>query len=160
MSQLEFVYRNGRGDIKTHKLAQGWKEAGKYLSGHSEEDGAWRTFLIFRVVEYLAGSAELLKNSHQAPPEKLVKESRSEILFTGFLAADRSRLEEFAEASGMKVVKTVTAKLLYLCAGANAGPKKVEAARERGLYILSEADLQKLIETGELPDAESDSLLQ
>lgn len=153
---MEFVYRNAKGDVSTHRLKDGWAESGKYLQGFCLVDGGFRTFLKHRVLEYLAGSSERLSDPHPPapPPPTKSKEARAEILFTGFPSAQRAALEEVAGRSGMKVVKTVTNGLTYLCCGPNAGPTKVSSARERGLYILSDASFQALLETGELPDHE------
>ena len=154
---MEFLYRNAKGEAKRHRLAKGWKEQGQYIVGYSETDNDLRTFLIWRVVTYYDGSESLLVNPSMAPPLKQV-DTRSEILFTGFPAAQRRSLEQFASESGMKVVQSVTNGLTYLCVGPTAGPKKVDAARERGLIILSTPMLYQLVETGEIPDHEPDFL--
>ena len=158
MSQMEFRYTNAKSEDSTHLLNEGWVEIGKYLKGYSLTDLAPRTFLIYRVTAYLNGSECLLRNPFQAAPEKVTKHAATEILFTGFLKAERALLEQMAHEAGMMVVKSVTNGLVYLCAGPNAGPAKVQPARERGLFILTAADLSVLIETGELPECEPDFL--
>lgn len=151
---MEFRYRNGNGEESLQQLKDGWEEIGKYIKGYSLTDNGPRTFLICRVVDYMNGSEKLLRDPFQNPPEKSTREAAAEILFTGFPAVQRARLEQISGDAGMKVVKSITNKLSYLCAGPNAGPTKVHAARERGLFILSEPDLKIMIETGELPDCE------
>lgn len=158
MSQIEFRYTNAQGEASTHRLNDGWEESGRYLKGYSLTEQGPRTFLIYRVTEYLNGSAHLLCNPFQAAPEKVTKQAATEILFTGFLKAERAQLEQTARDAGMRVVKSVTNGLVYLCAGSNAGPEKVEPAQARGLFILTAADLRVLIETGELPDCAPDFL--
>lgn len=154
---MEFLYRNAKGESKRHRLAKGWKEEGQYIVGYSETDRALRTFLIWRVVTYYDGCENLLKNPLMTPPVKRV-DTRSEILLTGFPSVQRRNLEQFANESGMKVVQSVTNGLSYLCVGPNAGPTKVDTARQRGLIILSTPMLYQLIETGEIPDHEPDFL--
>lgn len=158
MSPMEFRYTNAKGEDSTHLLNEGWVEIGKYLEGYSLTAQGPRTFLIYRVTEYLNGSDRLLRDPFQNPPEKVSKQAATEILFTGFPAVQRARLEQIASAAGMKVVKSVTKSMCYLCAGPNAGPTKTQAARERGLFILTEPDLKALLETGELPDCAPDFL--
>lgn len=74
-----------------------------------------------------------------------------EILFTGFKKERRAELEYLASDAGMTVRTRITENLDFLCAGSNAGPAKLAAARERGIAILSETDFERLLETGELP---------
>lgn len=160
MNAMEFRYINAKGEASTQRLKDGWKESGKYIDGYSLTDQGPRSFLIYRVTEYLNGSERLLRDPFQAAPEKVTKQSATEILFTGFLKAERAQLEQTARDAGMKVVKSVTKGLRHLCVGANAGPSKVEPALERGLFILTATDLMTLIETGELPDCAPDFLHQ
>jgi BRCT domain type II-containing protein len=47
-------------------------------------------------------------------------------------------------------VGSVTRNLAFLCAGENAGPKKLQKANEQGVYILSKDQFVHLIETGEI----------
>lgn len=112
------------------------------------------------MTEYLNGSERLLRTPFQAAPEKVTKQSAKEILFTGFLNAERNHLEQLAQDAGMKVVKSVTKNLYYLCVGQNAGPRKVRPAMERELFIMTADGLQRLIQTGELPDGVPDVVWQ
>jgi BRCT domain type II-containing protein len=73
-------------------------------------------------------------------------------LFTGFPAAQRAHLEALSDAGGLRVVKTVTQGLVFLCTGPNAGPSKVARARAQHVYIVREPELHGLLQTGELPD--------
>jgi hypothetical protein len=154
---LRMRYRNASGVIKEHTL-RSWAERGHYITGFSEEDGGLRTFLKCRVLAYLDGSAAVLSQPHMPPPPppapRAAPDSRPQILFTGFAQALRAQLEEQAERTGMKVVKTVTTHLALLCCGPNAGPTKMHDAQQRGSITLSEAGFQRLCETGEIPDPE------
>lgn len=78
-------------------------------------------------------------------------DTREHICFTGFRPAEKERLYTKAEEAGMRVVKTVSKKLVYLCIGSNAGPKKMEKAQAQGATILTEEQLDSLIATGEMP---------
>ncbi|WP_161555980.1 BRCT domain-containing protein [Mangrovicoccus ximenensis] len=72
------------------------------------------------------------------------------ICFTGFTASAASKMRELATTNGFGVNSSVVKATTHLCCGSNAGPKKVEAARSRGLKILSYEEFQYMIETGEL----------
>lgn len=156
---MKFIYKNSRGEISTRSLVDGWKESGAYIEGVSQGDG-FRSFLKHRVVEYLEGSESLLSDPFPDPPPPIVKirssgAATSEILFTGFPSVQRANHESKAEAAGLKVVKSVTSGLTYLCGGPNAGPSKLAQARAQGVYILTENGFRQLIETGEILDEEA-----
>jgi NAD-dependent DNA ligase len=73
------------------------------------------------------------------------------ILFTGFKAADRARLEKLATDHQFAIRKSVSHGLAILVAGSNAGPAKLADAKQEGATVLSEAEFMKLMDTGELP---------
>lgn len=75
-----------------------------------------------------------------------------EVCFTGFAKQARSDLEDLATDSGFIVRKAVTRNLHILCAGSNAGPKKVADAKADGAAILLESDFIALVKTGELSE--------
>ena len=68
------------------------------------------------------------------------------LVFTGTLhSGSRDDLSKQAKAKGAKVGNAVSAKTDYLVAGDNVGANKLNAAREKGVSIISEADfLQRL----------------
>ncbi|MDC7699571.1 BRCT domain-containing protein [Vogesella indigofera] len=150
MKTIEFVYQGPSSEPSSRRLTD-WKESGKYIVGFCEVAGAVRTFRKDRVVQYGEGVAEFLQEPCPAPPPKAIKQP--EILFTGFTAAERFELELFASEAGMKVVKSATQHLAYLCGGPNAGPTKVDKARKNGAWILDRDSLNALVETGELPES-------
>lgn len=150
---LRFIYTNASGETRERTLTR-WNENTVYIQGRNETDMLPRTFRKDRVNEYLEGADQLLFD--QAPPApvpapKAQADDRPKILFTGFKAADRQRLEIWAEANGLRVMRSKSPFLSFLCVGANAGPSKVEAAREAGAFIVSEDELVWILETGELP---------
>ncbi|QIL78483.1 hypothetical protein G7047_13470 [Diaphorobacter sp. HDW4A] len=156
METLEFLYKNSDGETKLRKVIN-WAEEGHYIVGNDlESNGAPRTFRKDRITEYLNGSASALKEPHSGPPPKLIKAApeaqRPNILFTGFASALRAQLETDSTAAGLKVVKTVTQNLAFVCAGPNAGPTKVAKARVQGSFIVGPDDLPELLESGVLPD--------
>ena len=152
METIEFLYTNTEGTTKLRKVT-GWTEEGHYIVGNDlESNGAPRTFRKDRIAEYLNGSAAALKEPHSRPPPKLIKAApeahRPNILFTGFAAALRAQLESNCTAAGLKVVKTVTQNLAFVC----AGPSKLTKARVQGSFIVNADDLPELLESGVLPD--------
>ncbi len=157
MEPLRFIYRDAKGQVREWNLTR-WHEHATHIQGRSEHDTTPRTFRKDRVQEYLAGAEQL--QGELAPPAPLPStrtpsDDRPQILFTGFKQADRDRLEHLATEQGLRVVKTATAQLAYLCGGYNAGPTKVQAARDKGAFILSEEQLLHLFETGEIPELTS-----
>lgn len=90
--------------------------------------------------------------AHFPPKSKRHKKNVQQICFTGFSADERKRLETEAEQAHLEVVKTVTQSLRYLVTGPNAGPSKLQKAREQEVVILGADQFHSMLETGELPD--------
>lgn len=155
---LSFSYKDSKGNV-TERLLTHWKETSVYIQGRSESDDFYRTFRKDRVIEYLLGAEHLVFDRAPPPPppfsKKLPTDIRGQILFTGFKSEARAALEDLAATNGLRVVKTPTKDLAFLCAGYNAGWTKVKAAVEKGAFILSEAQLLAMFETGEIFEAES-----
>lgn len=156
MDVLDLMYTNSAGETKLRRVTN-WTEEGHYIIGNDlESNGAPRTFRKDRVGEYLNGCDAFLKDPHSGPPPKLIRAApeaqRPNILFTGFAAAQRAQLESDCATAGLKVVKTVTQNLAFVCAGPNAGPSKLAKARVQGSFIVSADDLPELLESGVLPD--------
>ena len=78
------------------------------------------------------------------------KEKLAQVCFTGFSAADKKELTAIAQAANLEVVGSVTKNLAFLCAGDNAGPYKIEKAKNHGNHILSKEQFLHLLETGEV----------
>lgn len=153
MIALRFTYQTAEGTVAEWNLTR-WSENTRYLQGRTESDSIPRTFRKDRVIEYLEGMEHLLGDAAPAAPEPAPKapvDQRPQILFTGFRQPDRTRLELLADEKGLRVVKTATEQLAILCGGYNAGPTKLDSARERGAFIVSEEQLLRLFETGEIP---------
>lgn len=159
MSLIRFRYRNAEGVERIHTISS-WSEQGHYITGFSEEAQAPRTFLKFRVLEYLDDSAMLLSSPHAPPPPRVTKraaeDDRARILFTGFPSVQRADLERRANEAGLRVVKGITQNMVFLCCGPNAGPTKIEAARVQGSIVMRQYEFLRLCETGEIPDPKGD----
>ncbi|MCK8043435.1 hypothetical protein MSG37_00925 [Shewanella sp. 1CM18E] len=82
-----------------------------------------------------------------------------EICFTGFNAVERNELETQAELVGLSVKKSVTKNLHILCIGENAGPSKIDKAREGGSVIIDKSQFVHFAETGELPQTTVEQIL-
>lgn len=157
MEALRFEYQDAKGNITTRELVN-WKDDGWLLKGFCAVDGAFRTFRRDRVTEVFDGG-ELLKPIHK--PEHVVKRAipaakpcsdAIEILFTGFAKDRRAELEAAATGAKIKVRKTVTQALAFICAGPNAGPAKLRKAQSQGVSVLDEPDFLWLLTTGEMPE--------
>lgn len=86
------------------------------------------------------------------PPKKDPDKNKPQICFTGFRPAQKENLYDHAQQNGMKIVKSVTKKLSFLCIGENAGPSKMKKAKEQNIFIMNEQQFLQMLETGELPD--------
>lgn len=78
------------------------------------------------------------------------KEKLTQVCFTGFSAIEKSELTELAEAANLQVVTSVTKALAFLCVGENAGPAKLQKAKEQGNHIMSREQFLHLLDTGEM----------
>ncbi|MBK1686217.1 hypothetical protein CKO37_01685 [Rubrivivax gelatinosus] len=156
---MEFTYVSGHGRASVRRLTA-WVETGHYIQGFDPEANQVLSFRKDRVVEYLRGR-EYLREPDAPPPPVVRRETppgaRPAILFTGFAAVQRAHLERVAADAGLRVVKSVTRDLMFLVAGPNAGPTKVEGARELGSYIVSEPEFFELAQTGVLPDSAAEA---
>lgn len=157
MEAIRFKYQDAKGAITTRELVN-WKDDGWLLKGICKRDNAFRTFRRDRVIEIFEAGVQL-KPIHK--PEYVVKRAISavkprsdttEILFTGFAKERRAELEEAATGAKIKVRKTVTQALAFICAGPNAGPSKLRKAQGQGVSVLDESDFLWLLQTGEMPE--------
>jgi NAD-dependent DNA ligase len=100
-----------------------------------------------------AGELSLSINSNnQARPASTAQNDFSpSVLFTGFKAADRTRLEKLALDHNYVVRKSVSHSLTFVVGGDNAGPAKIANAKHEGAKALTEAEFIRLLDTGELP---------
>jgi len=78
------------------------------------------------------------------PTKSEDRDPRPSICFTGFTASEKSRLADIAASKGLRVVTGVSQSLRYLCVGENAGPMKIEKARELGTAIVTELEFNAL----------------
>lgn len=89
--------------------------------------------------------------THFPPTTKRRKKAGPEVCFTGFPPSERKQLEDVARTAHLEVVTGVTRSLKYLVTGPNAGPAKLQKAREQNVILLNVGQFRDLLETGELP---------
>lgn len=147
---LRFVYEDSQGNTSTREVSN-WREDGVYLKGYCHKADDVRTFRRDRVVEFLEGEHLVSSTVRTSSPRKQNVDA-IEILFTGFPKARRAQLEATANDFGMRVCKTVTVGLSFICAGPTPGPAKLRNAQAKGVAVLDETDFLKLLETGEMPE--------
>jgi NAD-dependent DNA ligase len=94
---------------------------------------------------------EAWRRVYSLPKRAKTIDHNGEICFTGFSPSQKSNMQQAAQRRGFKVVKSVTKRLAFLCAGPNAGPSKLQKARQCGATILSLDELTRMLETGEVP---------
>ena len=63
-----------------------------------------------------------------------------------FSKYSRDELKEKIEANGGKILSGISAKLNFLVAGDNMGPSKLQKAQKLNIPIISEEDLEKMLE--------------
>ncbi|SPJ32853.1 BRCT domain-containing protein [Kushneria phyllosphaerae] len=155
MKKITFLYCDARGNTSTRHVSD-FKYDQRFLKGICSASNSFRTFRRDRILEVIETS-ELLQTA--IPPKlpeissiSLKSELALEIMFTGFPKTQRASLEEICSKAGMKLRKTVSKNLSFICAGPNAGPTKMSAAQAQGVAVLDEADLVRLLETGEISE--------
>ena len=89
--------------------------------------------------------------SHFPPKTNRHKKNAQEICFTGFSTTERKQLENEAEDAHLEVVKSVTKSLRYLVTGPNAGPAKMDKAKQQEAVLMDADHFHNMLETGELP---------
>ncbi|WNC69905.1 helix-hairpin-helix domain-containing protein [Thalassotalea nanhaiensis] len=68
------------------------------------------------------------------------------LVFTGtMLQGSRGDMEKQAKALGAKVAKSVSSKTSYLVAGEKVGANKINAAKDKGVTVLSEQEYLELL---------------
>lgn len=75
-----------------------------------------------------------------------LKTNDPQICFTGFVTKRKAELKEMAQSANLWVTQKVTKNLKYLVCGGNAGPKKIEEAKNLGAIIWSENDFLDWLE--------------
>lgn len=83
--------------------------------------------------------------------KEIVKESelldgKSFVISGVFSKYSRDELKEKIEANGGKILSGISAKLNFLVAGDNMGPSKLQKAQKLNIPIISEEDLEKMLE--------------
>ncbi|MCE8002551.1 BRCT domain-containing protein [Billgrantia ethanolica] len=147
---LRFQYEDAEGNLSTREVAN-WSASGRYIKGFCVDRGELRTFRRDRIAFFLEGEHLLNGPSVATVAPRQAKSRPLEILFTGFDAEARAELEGEAESEGMKVRKSVTQNLDFLCAGPNAGPSKLAEAKAKGVVVMSETEFLDFLDTGVVP---------
>lgn len=87
------------------------------------------------------------------PKSRRKKDYVFTVCFTGFKAAEKAELNEYAEKNKLLVRQNVTQDLNILCCGSNAGPKKLQTALAQGAIVLTRPQLESLVDTGEISES-------
>ena len=87
--------------------------------------------------------------SDEKEPEKVsdVLSGKSFVISGVFKNYERDDLKDIILKNGGKVLSAVSGKLDYLVAGENMGPAKKEKAEKLGVTIISESQLEKMLNT-------------
>lgn len=170
IADIEFDYRNSQWQ-ESHRRVEVEAVDAEYFQGYCHKAGETRTFLIARVRGEVLDldSGELLPAKDWAKAARLLPGNNPalidigrdregsamqeadetpgiEVCFTGFVKADKYRLEGAAELAGMVVRHSVTKGLDFLVAGGNAGPAKLKQADEVGAMVISQAEFLAMCE--------------
>lgn len=152
-----FVYINAKKQVNAYTLYN-VSESEEHFQGVCNKSNQLKTFRKDRIIKecssYDLALVDLSEYKGLEYPSfsKTPKVNLFEICFTGFKKDDKERLISLATDNKMSVRASVTQNLQVLCCGYNAGPKKVDVARMKGVVILDENQFQLLVETGEVPD--------
>lgn len=159
IDSIQFWYTDFKGNLTKRNVRINSLDD-EYLEAFDLDKHEERTFRIERIDDEIVdlSTGELLSkaewlNQHgiytihkRGNVKELIEEEYiEEICFTGFLKADRERLENLAEINGYTVRKGVTKNLDYLVCGKNAGPSKVAQAESQGVIILDEEEFLSMI---------------
>ena len=103
---------------------------------------------LFDSLMGLGFNLQTSQNQHDPTSHPLAGKS---LVFTGTLhSGSRDELTKLAKAKGAKVGSSVSAKTDYLVAGENVGANKLNAARDKGVNVISEQDFLQLLNGAEL----------
>lgn len=156
---IRFDYEDAYG-AKTSRLLSVYGVTDEYMEGMCHTRNAVRTFRLDRiagqitsvetgeVLEPYRWASSILGAEITSPSDLgvIIDDDDlycSEVLITGFPAAERAKLERRALDANMVVRKTVTKNLAYLVAGPKAGLAKLAQAKERNAVVI---DADKFIE--------------
>lgn len=155
---LYFHYQSADGVISRRQLDD-YVDCGVYLRGHDMVSGDFKTFRKERILRFFSCandndylSAASIKQKPIVRAEAAHADFSFEICFTGFPAEEKQALTQRAIQANMKVVKSVTIRLSFLCAGANAGRSKMLKAEEQGALIITSVEFLALVEEGVMPE--------
>lgn len=170
IADIEFDYRDAKGQ-DSHRRVHVDAVDDFYFQGFCLKAADVRTFVIDRVKgkvldcdtgELLSAKSwakaarqhpdndpekiEIGRDSYwdETPPADAPEHAEIEICFTGFVKADKLRLEGMAELADMKVRQSVTKGLTHLCTGPNAGPAKISQAMEVGAELIDQSEFFEL----------------
>lgn len=160
--KLCFLYICGRGNLNIHELTS-VSETELYYQGVTRS--GYRTFRKDRIIQFADTAAELTQQLHTFDTEDWLKhylvqqaisrhqqKAAAKVCFTGFKKERKAELQTIAVNAGLQLLTGVSKNLTFLCYSYNAGPAKMEQARELGVLILNETEFLTMLETGEIPD--------
>ena len=156
------MYICGRGNLNIHELEK-VSETDCYYQGVTRS--GYRTFRKDRIIRTAKTAAELVNELNTFDSDnwfrqqfareaaaRYARQTVAKVCFTGFKKERKAELETIAASAGLQLLTGVSKNLTYLCYGYNAGPVKMEKAREQGVLILNEPEFLTMLETGEIPD--------
>ncbi|TMM42608.1 BRCT domain-containing protein [Colwellia ponticola] len=99
---------------------------------------------FFKVYELGFNLAETPKGSEKDNSSSAM--TGSVVVFTGSMQqGSRGDMEKYAKSLGAKVAKSVTGKTTYLVTGEKVGETKINAAKDKGVKVLTEQEYLNLI---------------
>jgi DNA ligase (NAD+) len=122
LSVEQMVQIEGFAQLSAEAIAEG-------LSNVKEE-----FFKVYQLGFNLSSTPKLAEHSQSESPI-----AGEVIVFTGtMLQGSRADMEKQAKSMGAKVAKSVTGKTTYLVTGEKVGETKINAAKEKGVKVLTE----------------------
>lgn len=136
----------GMGEVNCRKLMQHFTFPGIFTARGCEISaiegfGGARSAAIINGLSKLYDAAMALTEFFQIETSKKdVKKSDLTVVFTGTMNYPRTTMEADARSKGFNVGSSVTSNTSYLVCGANVGANKTEAAKKKGVKVITESE--------------------
>ncbi|MFI9652922.1 hypothetical protein [Guyparkeria halopsychrophila] len=161
MNTNRFIYRDSKGGVSICEPALG-RVVGSFLQGFDGQ--AWRTFVLDRIAEECPHGEECedrvehWRSSDEPIPSATPTDTGLRVAFVDFPDDELELMEDEAHARGAAPTVPHAGDLDILCVYGELTPTRfrvndhIMATLDRNVLILSQDDLQWLLDFGEIRD--------